>query len=80
MKNKLKLSDYFEVYYHPNEFISQFRYAFDSLADSLHLIKTEYPNFLSVLKEKIRYPLVTIAHRKPNLEESPLHYFSKTSV
>jgi len=80
MKNKQNLSDYFEVYYHPNEFISQFKYAFDSLADSLHLIKMEYPNFLSVIKEKIRYPLVTVAHRKPSLEESPMHYFAKTRI
>ena len=77
MTKKQELNDYFEVFYHPNEFISQFKYAFESLADSLYLIKTEYPNFLSVVKDKIRYPLVTVSHRKTNLEETPLHYFAK---
>ena len=77
MKNKQKFSDYFEVFYHPNEFISQFRCAFDSLADSLFLVKIEYPNFLLVIKEKIRYPMVTVTHRKSNSNESSSHYFIK---
>jgi len=80
MINKQKLSEYFEVFYHPNEFISQFKCAFDSLADSLFLIKKEYPNFLPVLQEKARYPLVTIKHRNQLKEELPLFYFSKTKI
>jgi hypothetical protein len=78
MINKQKLSEYFEVFYHPNEFISQFKYAFDSLADSIFLIKKEYPNFLPVLQEKARYPFVTIKHRKSSKEEFSLLYFSMT--
>ena len=77
MINKKKVSEYFEVFYHPNEFISQFKYAFDSLADSLFLIKNEFPTFSPVLKEKIKYPLVTIRHRKNSKDEFPVFYFSK---
>jgi len=77
MTTNQKLSDYFEVFYHPNEFIKQFKCSFSSLADSLFLVKTEYPNFLSVIKERIRYPLVTVSHRNADMKEKPLRYFAK---
>lgn len=80
MTTNPKTIEYFEVFYHPDKFIRQFKYAFDTLARVVLLIKAEFPGFLEVIQEKATYPMITVTHKKNQAEQFPKLYFSELKV
>ena len=70
-------TEYFEVFYHANEFSNLFKYSFDSLEQAESLIQIEHPEFKKISISEIKYPLVIIIHKNNSEEEITKHHFCK---
>ena len=62
MTEKEEEKEYFEMYYHPNEYTYSFKKAFESLAEAESVIKKEYPGFDLVKEADAKPPFVSITN------------------
>lgn len=55
-------TEYFEVYYHPNEYTYTFKYAFRSLDEAEFAIKKEFLGFDLVKESDAKPPYISITN------------------
>jgi hypothetical protein len=77
MAERKNEEEYFEVFYHPDEFTSLFKYAFESFEQIESVVKKEYPGFVQVPRTEAKHPFVSITLRKSKEEEITTIFFSK---
>ena len=68
---------YFEIFYHPNQYTSTFRYAFESLNQAKDLITKEYPDFKQAEEEGDNYPYISVSNKKYSNEEIVSLFFTR---
>jgi len=79
MAEEKENQEYFDVYYHANEYSKLFFYCFNSLEDAIEIMKKEYPTMIEADAKNVRHPFITVVHKKQTEEEIKNFYFFNIS-
>ena len=80
MAEENEQAEYFEVYYHANQFSNLFFYSVDSLEEAKRLMKKQYPQMRVVDENNAKHPFIRIVHKIHTEDEIiKLYFFNITN-